>query len=587
MTEDITLSAVTGWHKAYVRSQTDYWWSVAENPFTDINGTPVPRTFDFTDSPLAGRTTNSEFVFDNSEAGDTMFTQEIRAVSAFDGRFNFQAGAIYNNAKGQGVYDVYATSLESFWDWPINALPICNPANTPPGTSCHDIAPETSYYRNDTRPATLQSYAVFGELYFDLTESTRLTLGGRYTDDKKTSRQRVNLWTCDPAGAEPGKPCGRIPYENKSGGWTQVIWKASIDQHFDLPWAPESLAYFTVSTGYKGGGFNPSVSADQSGGTAGNVPSEFKPEDILAYELGYKGNWFDVMQVGLTAFYYDYTDMQIGKIVNRTAVNENIDAKIWGVELETFYNATEALRIDLNVSWLQSEIANGVFSIDGADPTQGQAGWLPIKQLLPFPAGQNAVCNPAINPYCIDPIGVRGTGFSGLAGTIVDPTTLCTTARIRESDPGTGPLLADLIAANPNLCGYVADGFQDDLGGNSLPNTPDFTLKIGAQYTLPSFGGWEATPRVDFYWHSKMFARVYNTQKDLIPSWQQLDANMTIMKEGSPFMVELWAKNLQDNNDITGHYFTDPTSANFTNLFLLEPRTFGITVRYTFGESEY
>ena len=144
-----------------------------------------------------------------------------------------------------------------------------------------------------------------------------------------------------------------------------------------------------------------------------------------------------------------------------------------------------------------------------------------------------------------------------------------------------------MIAANNNLCGYVSDGFQDNLGGNSLPNTPDFTLKIGAQYTLPALGGWEATPRVDFYWHSEMFSRVYNSQKDLIPSWQQLDANMTIMKEGSPFMVELWAKNLQDNNDITGHYFTDPTSANFTNLFLLEPRTFGFTLRYTFGESEY
>ena len=52
-------------------------------------------------------------------------------------------------------------------------------------------------------------------------------------------------------------------------------------------------------------------------------------------------------------------------------------------------------------------------------------------------------------------------------------------------------------------------------------------------------------------------------------------------------MFEMWAKNLQDNNDVTGHYFTDPTSANFTNLFLLEPRTFGGTIRFTWGESEY
>ena len=129
------------------------------------------------------------------------------------------------------------------------------------------------------------------------------------------------------------------------------------------------------------------------------MPAEFKPETILAYELGYKGTWFDQMQLGLSAFYYDYSDMQIGKIVNRTAVNENLDSKIWGVELETAWQANDALRIDMNVSWLQSEIQKGV-SIDGADPTQGIAGWMPIKQLLPFPAGQNAVCNPAINSWC-------------------------------------------------------------------------------------------------------------------------------------------------------------------------------------------
>jgi outer membrane receptor protein involved in Fe transport len=107
------------------------------------------------------------------------------------------------------------------------------------------------------------------------------------------------------------------------------------------------------------------------------------------------------------------------------------------------------------------------------------------------------------------------------------------------------------------------------------------------QYSLPDFGGWVATPRIDFYWRSEQFGRIYNTRKDIIPSWQQLDANMSIMKDGSPWMFELWAKNLQNNNDVTGHYFTDPTSANFTNLFILEPRTFGATVRYTFGESEY
>jgi outer membrane receptor protein involved in Fe transport len=589
LTENLTLTSVTGWHQAEVNSMTDYWWSTPDQGF--LNATtnlPETRNYQFPDSNLGGAY-GSEFVFDRSASTDQMFTQEIRLVSSFDGMVNFQAGAIFNDGKAWGVYDVYATSLESVWSTPGDPVGLCPAVNTLPGfTSCMDAAEETSFYRNQTKPTKVQSYALFGEVYLDLTDSTRLTLGGRYTDDLKTEKQRVNLWTCfTPAqGGEvrPGNDCGRSPYGFRSAGFTEFIWKVSIDQHIDLPWAPESLLYATVSTGYKGGGFNPAVDPNQSGGTAGLVPPLFKPETILAYEIGYKGMWFDALQFNMTGFYYDYTDMQIGKIVNRTAVNENVDSKIWGVELETVYSPEflEGVRLDLNVSWLQSEIQNGV-SIDGADPTDGRAGWMPIKQLLPFPAGQNAVCDPSINPYCIDPIGIRGTGFAGFDAFLPGGSTgTCATA------PLVGPgNLADLIAANPNLCGYVADGFGVPLKGKELPNASEWTLKLGAQYALPAIGGWVATPRIDFYWRSEMFARVYNTKKDVLPGWQQLDANMSVTKEGSPWMFELWAKNLQDNNDITGHYFTDPTSANFTNLFLLEPRTFGATIRYTFGESEY
>jgi iron complex outermembrane receptor protein len=559
ITENLTLTSVTGWHQAYVRSETDYWWGSPDNGFTDSAGAPQTRTFQFPGSNLGGQY-GSEFVFDRSQSTDKMFTQELRVVSAFDGMFNFQAGAIYNNGTVDALYNVWATSLEAFW-------------TSIAGGALMALEPDSSYFKNETTPTTLQSYALFGETYFDLTETTRLTLGIRYTDDKKTDTQRVNLWTFP-----------RTNFATREGGWTEVIWKVSLDQHFDLPWAPSSLAYVTASTGYKGGGFNPAVDVSQSGGTAAAVPLEFKPETITAYEIGYKGTWFDQMQLGLTAFYYDYKDMQIGKIVNRTAVNENLDSKIWGVELETVLSPTflEGLRLDMNVSWLQSEIQKG-FSIDGANPTNDVAGWMPIKQLLEFPAGQNAICNPTLNPYCLDPVVINaGTDNNndGIIDVFTNPT--------RQALLGpTLPVACQNRLLQGTQCGYIADGFAANLRGNQLPGASDWTLKIGAQYSLPDFGGWVITPRVDFYWRSEMFSRVYNTGKDVIPSWQQLDANIGIGKEDSGWMFEIWAKNLQDNNDVTGHYFTDPTSANFTNLFLLEPRTIGATVRYTFGESEY
>ena len=459
LTEQLTLTTVTGWHQAYVNSQTDYWWSTPDQGFLNqTTNLPETRNFQFTDSNLGGAY-GSEFVFDRSRSTDKLFTQELRLVSSFDGLFNFQAGAIYNSGEVRGVYDVWATSLEAFWSIPGDPVGLCPAVNGDPSfTTCMDAAEETSYYRNEVSPTKLQSYAIFGEVYLDITESTRVTVGGRYTDDNKTEQQRVNLWTCVTAanGGEvrPGNLCGRGPLGFRSAGFTEFIWKVSLDQHFDLPWAPESLAYATISTGYKGGGFNPAVDPNQSGGSAGQVPPLFKQETILAYELGYKGTWFDMMQLGLTGFYYDYTDMQIGKIVNRTAVNENVDSAIWGVELETVISPTflEGLRLDFNLSWLGSEIQNGQ-SIDGANPTDGATGWMPIKQLLPFPAGQNAVCNPAINTHCIDPIGMPRYGRAP-ASTRSCREGLRVPARLRPGRPTPGNL-ADLIAANPNLCGYV------------------------------------------------------------------------------------------------------------------------------------
>ncbi len=565
VTENITLTSVTGWHDASVFSETDYFWADAAVPFAG-----GPRVFDFTDTQYGG-SYDSEFVFDRSASNDEQFTQELRMSTSFDGRFNATVGAIYADGELDYVYSVWGASLESTWDMPfISLLCPAAAAQVAAGASCHDLGPDTSYYTNEGDPVTLESYAVFGEFYIDVFEKTRLTLGARYTDDQKTSVDRVNLWSC---AQDPSTPqfCDRIPFGTRTGGWTNVSWKVSLDQRFDLPFAPDSLVYFTASTGYKGGGFNPPVDVAQSGGTAAAVPLEFDEEEITAYEIGYKGILFDQLIFNTTAFYYDYKGMQISKIVNRTAVNENIDSKIYGVELETVWQVSDALRFDFNASWLKTEIQSGQ-SIDGADPTAGRPGWIVVKQLLNFPAGQNSVCDPSINPLCLDPVVINDPvgPFNYLAGAGFLPAA-CEGLGNQVQGP---------------QCGYQSDGFLQSLKGKELPNAPAWTLKLGGQYTIPIAGGWDMTPRLDFYWHDEMFGRIYNTTKDEIDSWQQLDAQITITKEGSPWLFEIWGKNLQDNNDITGHYFTDPTSSNFTNLFVLEPRTYGASIRYTWGESE-
>jgi len=546
VTENVRLTSVTGYHNWSNNSRTDYFWAVP--PVSFAGG---PRHFDFPDSdvhsPWGGLegTYSSEFVFDRSWGEANAFSQEVRAASSFDGPLNFTAGMNFGEVEADLEYAVWAAGLEAFWDMPDTVL-LCPNAYTyilnNPGSSCHDALPRSSYYLNETKPTRVSSWAIFGEVYWDPFESTHVTVGARYTDDHKESTQRVNLWVCNATG-DPNAPCALNPFATQEGGFHNVTWKVGVAQDLDLSFAPDSLVYLNISTGFKGGGFNPAVDTS-AGGTP--VSLIFDEEKNLAYEVGFKGVLFDKLLFNTTAFYYDYEGMQLSKIVNRTAVNENADVKIYGVELETVYSVTDRFRINLNFSWLKTDIQE-LESADPADPTASQPGWTTIKQLLPFPAGQNYICNQTLNPLCLE----------GTPGNILD-----------FSD------------------GYGPDGFIQDLAGNELPAAPKFTVHAGAQYVFPVFGGWEMTPRVDFSWRSDQYARVYNTRKDLINSWEQLDAQLSFAKPDAPWMFELWAKNLQNNDDVTGHYFTDATSANFTNLFLLEPRTFGASVRYRWGESE-
>jgi outer membrane receptor protein involved in Fe transport len=473
--------------------------------------------------------------------------------------FNFTAGMNFLDAEGNADYAVWSTALESTWDMP-DVILLCPAAaayiTANPGSSCHDVLPESSYFDNDTESVGLTTWAIFGEVYVDPFEGTHVTLGARYTDDKKEQLARSTLWTCLPSG-DPNAPCAFNPYESREAGFHNVTWKVGIAQDFDLPWAPASMAYVNVSTGFKGGGFNPSVNLQNSPGST--VSPVFDDEEVTAYEAGYKGIWFDRLVFNFTGFFYDYQGMQVSKIVNRTAINENADVEIYGIELETLYQVTDALRLDFNFSWLNTEIQK-LSSVDPADPTASQPGWIALKNMFPVPLGQNSVCNPSIN--------------NPLVGQPAPPAALPVCLELTPTD------LLDLSD------GYGPDGIPQDLSGNELPGAPEFMVKAGIQYVFPFFGEWEVTPRLDFSWRSEQWGRLYNTRRDKIDSWEQLDAQLMFSSADGRWAFELWAKNLQDNDDVTGMYFTDATSSNFTNLFILEPRTFGATLTYKFGESE-
>ena len=134
------------------------------------------------------------------------------------------------------------------------------------------------------------------------------------------------------------------------------------------------------------------------------------------------------------------------------------------------------------------------------------------------------------------------------------------------------PVLPDLI--------QVPIGIPVDLDGDQLPNAPEFSVKLGLEYSIRLGNGFEVVPRFDYYWQDSFYYRIYNTRQDEIDSWDVMNASVTLYSGDDRWYVEAFVKNINNDDYITGGYFTDASSANFSNVFVLEPRTYGLTAGF-------
>ncbi|MGI9345486.1 MAG: hypothetical protein ACR2PW_04390, partial [Gammaproteobacteria bacterium] len=127
----------------------------------------------------------------------------------------------------------------------------------------------------------------------------------------------------------------------------------------------------------------------------------------------------------------------------------------------------------------------------------------------------------------------------------------------------------------------VPIGIAVDLTGNQLPNAPEQSARLGVQYNI-NLDGTTLALRADYYWQSDFYYRVFNTQQDLIESWDVLNYQASLTSSTGDWTMEVWIKNAEDKDFITGGYFTDASSGNFTNIFLLEPRTTGFSFKFRY-----
>ena len=575
------------------------------------------------------------------------FSQEFRLASNFKGPFNFSVGGNYMHYETEENYYVFVNSLTlATYSWtegtsgtPYNTVP-WNPGPNPgvvPGVSDNTtcivggLAHSNPYVATNVGPAgggymecayidpnpigslnnqghnyflsqnpyVLNSYAGFGEAYYNVTHDLKLTGGIRWTEDKK----HFLIIPSELLISGYGYPVtGAVDQE-----WNQLTGRAAADWTPKLDFTDQTLIYGSYARGYKAGGANPPGARLLNFGVGSDSilhdpihPLTFKPEFVDAYELGSKNTLLDG---GLTldgdVFYYNYSGYQISRIVDRTAINDNFDATVRGAELEAMWEPISGLKFNFAGGYEDTRIDNGQSSIDLMDRADlaNHPDWVVVKPFV------TRASNCILPDYVVAAIMLKNPGGAPLSGSInggcqnaysngLDPVTLQTyqygvdhhtypmtiigggiNGGVNLSYPGFDPTDPAIAQETDN-----GEGFAKNLSGNELPNAPHFTVSLSGDYTIPVSEDWAATLHSDFYWQSQSWARVFNDRPyDKLRGYSTTNLAL-ILTSASGWQVMGYVKNVFDVTAITGDFLNSDDSGLTTNVFLTDPRLFGVRV---------
>ncbi len=493
---------------------------------------------------ILGSATNY-FSYDQSNTDGEQITAEAILKSDFDGAWNYLVGAIYFDYEGSTDYNLAANTIDYFSVMaPIGLV----------GSVFDGAGIASPFFVNETDLYGLKTYAAFGELYWDINDSVKLTVGLRYTSDEKRVSDRNLLLNSLLAGAPVPTPIGSSTANGLPNYRTDKDTFSDTTGTVVLDWrvGESTMMYASYARGYKGGGFNPPFDP----AVFPNATRTFDSETINAFEVGSKSSFADGgLTLNLSAFYYDYEGLQIARIVNRTSFNENVDAEITGLEAEFVWAPTENFIVNGMVSLLNTEIGN-VAVVDPRNPSAGIADSTVVKDIL---SSENCVILWNGSP---DPAAVLPN---------VDPAF----GLLPFSDCAALQATLPLVNANLGTTYSYTDAVETDITGNPLAGSPETSFSFGAQYTF-RIGNFNLTPRVDYYWQDDSQARIYNSPVDQIDSWDNINAQITLSPDSDRWYARAFVQNLNDDDNITGMYL-DPAAVGLsTNVFLMEPRRYGV-----------
>jgi len=427
-------------------------------------------------------------------------------------------------------------------------------------------------YRNDSN-MNRHTNAVYGELYYDVSDDTRLTVGARYSDYEIIDYAYVGL--ADLTGRAASYFGAVQPAAEKRSFFSDATtFKLGIDHSLN----DNQLIYATFSSGFKPGGTNP-TDADNGG------VQVYDEEEVEVFEVGMKNTLMDGrLQLNVSAYHNEIDGLQLSKIVRRSSINENATATVKGMEAEFTFFISNTLVLDGFYAYTDATI-DEFMSVDPLNP--GGA-----TQFLPYAEGQTgffsdfaplaATCDPNVF------LGLAAPSANCLLGLTASNAQLGALVKYKNTD--VGPVFSSFASLctqpyfgldSTTLPCPVTDGTEQDLSGNRLPLSAEDNYRLGLTKYYDTSAGTYAF-RVDYSFRGDTYSDTFNRPRDFIDEYDVFDLSLTYTPNDGDWFVGAYVRNLEDSDHIYAKYNADPTIGGFANGVALDPKIMGINFGMNF-----
>ena len=433
-------------------------------------------------------------------------TLELRYASDEGNTLDYIFGGFYLDAD-LTVDGLTPANIDTFFALSAGGCAAGNPlVNAGTAFACGNqaaLAPLVGLLPGVSRYAQLeqstQTWALFGQATWKISDQLRATGGIRYTNEIKKGAQLVHAAdyiegstarTGNPIAAAVAEQLLEFTTHNFQGlrrEENSFTWNANVQ--WDV--VDDIMLYGTASSGFKAGGFNSFYTGRAAGGGALATDVEFEDEKALSFELGAKTTILDgAAELNLAAFYTKYDNLQVAVFSGNTTFNvENAaDATTKGIEIDS--------------RW---KLADGLLLTAGAAYTDFKFNRFPNQ----------ACTNAQFLTY-------RQSQFSGALG----------------------PAAAALTAAD---CAAAA---VNDLAGKTAVDTPKFSASVNLDYER-KIGSLLLGLTLDYSFASSVFR-----QGDLDPILKTgnthiVNAAIRLGADNGPWELGLRVNNLTNENEFT------------------------------------